>query len=217
MQRVAFVDTVMSSRQLAVLTNLLLLLLLPHPGEYDGVIRMITKGAGGGAGGSGGYGGQQQGQWQQNSSGQQQQGYQRPDINKQQAMQMFMQRTTIFDIAKMLGNCRPGDVFAVLVEAAEAEGAGSRAWQPLLAFADLADPAKARAYYNAVVQAVHQNTQPPTKEGHVRMKAVRDLLLMPQCQLAQELQQQEARKGGVNRTYDQVRLLLAMLRAGVFV
>ncbi|KAF6254433.1 hypothetical protein COO60DRAFT_320550 [Scenedesmus sp. NREL 46B-D3] len=180
--------------------------LCTYKGEYDGVLRMLG-GGGGGAGGSGAYA-------QSSYGGQQQQGYQKPGIDRAQAMQMFLQGANVFDMARSL-DCRPGDVFEVLVDAAEAQGAGSPAWAPLLSFARLAPPAKAVAYYNAVMQAVHQNRELPTKDGRVRMTPVREFLLSPQCQLAQELRQQEAGKMGVNKTYEQVRLLLAMLRAGV--
>ncbi|WIA33008.1 hypothetical protein OEZ86_006165 [Tetradesmus obliquus] len=68
--------------------------------------------------------------------------------------------------------------------------------------------------YN-VAQAVQQNTESLTKAGHVRMKVVRAFLLSPQCQLSQEVQQQESSTGGVNKTYSQIRLLLAMIRVGI--
>ncbi|WIA12848.1 hypothetical protein OEZ85_006474 [Tetradesmus obliquus] len=64
-------------------------------------------------------------------------------------------------------------------------------------------------------QAVQQNTESLTKAGHVRMKVVRAFLLSPQCQLSQEVQQQESSTGGVNKTYSQIRLLLAMIRVGI--
>lgn len=195
------------------------LLLLACAGEYDDVLRMIQ----GGTAGASSYGGQQQqGQWQQNGTGYQQQpqqAYQRPDVNKHQAMQMFSQGQNIYSIAKAL-NCGVNDAFRALVDAAEEQGSGSPAWGKLLAFAELLPPQKApdhlQNYINAVVQAVQQNTQPLTKAGHVRLNAVRDFLLSPQCLLIQELQQQEARKGGKNKTYNQICLLLAMHRAGAF-
>uniref|UniRef100_A0A383VXL0 Uncharacterized protein n=1 Tax=Tetradesmus obliquus TaxID=3088 RepID=A0A383VXL0_TETOB len=177
-----------------------------YKGEYNGVLQMISGGA---------RAGQQQGQWQQGGGGQQQQqGRQKPAINKQQVMQMFMQGMRIYDIAQSL-NGSSSDVFAALVEVAEEQGAASAAWAPLLAAADLAAPGKAVAYYNAVAQAVQQNTESLTKAGHVRMKVVRAFLLSPQCQLSQEVQQQESSTGGVNKTYSQIRLLLAMIRVGI--
>jgi hypothetical protein len=187
-----------------------LLPLLMTTGEFDGVLRMISRGAGGAAAGPGSN--QQQGQWQQ-----QQQGNSKPDIDKDQAMQMHLGGKTIFEIAKAL-NCRVGDVFAALVDAAEAQGGGSPAWRGLLAFVRLPTPEKAVPYYNAVLAAVQSNMGNQaalTKAGHVRLKVARDYLLSPSCPLAPAIkQQEETERYGMNLTYDQVRLLLAMMRAG---
>jgi hypothetical protein len=178
-------------------------------GEFDGVFKMIK---GGNSAGSGSY--PQQGQ--QGAGQQQQQGYAKPEINKDQAMQMHLQGQAIFVIAKAL-NCRVSDLFEALVEAAEAQGAESPAWAGMLAFANLKSRDKAVAYYNAVLTAVQTNMankEALKKDGSVRAKVVRDYLLSPSCPIAAAVQQQEAERWGVNRTFDQVRLLMAMIRVG---
>jgi hypothetical protein len=167
---------------------------------------MINSGAGGGSA--------QQGAGQQQQ--QQQQGYPKPEFDTDQAMQMHLQGRKIFDIAKAL-NCRVMDVFPALVDAAEAQGAESPAWKGLLAFVRLETRNKAVAYFNAVLTAVQANMgnkEALKKDGSVRSKVVRDYLLSPACPLAAAFQQQEAEPWGVNRTYDQVRLLMAMIRVG---
>jgi hypothetical protein len=181
-------------------------------GEFDGVLKMIKGGAGGSSAGSGSY--PQQGQ--PGAGQQQQQGYAKPEVNKDQAMQMHLQGKKIFDIAKAL-NCRVQDLFEALVDAAEAQGAESPAWKGLLAFVNLATPDKAVPYYNAVLAAVQHNMANKdalTKAGGVRLKVVRDYLLSPSCPLAATVQQQETERWGVNKTYERVKLLMAMIRVG---
>lgn len=135
---------------------------------------------------------------------------------KAEALQMLQQGQPLSEIAAHF-NYQETTVSDGLIQAALAEGYQSSSWPKLLEYLGLAGPnaLNPAVVFDAVGAAIDRNTAPLTKEGKVRLSAIKEYLRSDACTVAELIKQREkSAAGDQTLTYGIIKVMVGLREMG---